>query len=100
MNGRKIESTIDRWLEATLAPPVRGMCPSPVTRGRHSRCRNGPATTLETWYFTRFLHQSGPVPITITGVRGIPSHGNGRITARPRRGSWLRADVLAGGPGG
>ena len=64
-----------------MAPPVRGMCSSPVICGRHSRCRNGPATTLETWYYTRFLHQSGPVPLTITGVQGIPAGSNGRITA-------------------
>src|SRR5215831_9399900 len=109
MNGRKIESTIDRWLEATIAPPARGMCSAPVISGRHSPRRNGPTTTLETWYFTRPLHQPGPVsaswrPLTITGRR--PSSGGARPAAghrSPAASRWSRppsgADVLAGGPG-
>ena len=58
-------------VRATLFPKPGGHA-MPVISGRHSRRRNGPATTLETWYFTRSLHQPGPVsaswrPLTITG---------------------------------
>ena len=68
MNGRKTESRMDRWLEARMAPPVCGTYSAPVTSGRHSPRRNGPATSRESWYCT-LCPPDNPVPAIRSGPR-------------------------------
>ena len=52
ISGRNTESTTDWWLAARMAPPEEGMFSVPVTFGRQMVCRNGPATTRDSWYCT------------------------------------------------
>jgi hypothetical protein len=47
ISGRKIESMSDRWFDARIAPPDAGTFSIPVTFGRHSRRRIGPATSRD-----------------------------------------------------
>src|SRR5260370_10583854 len=75
MRGRKNESTIDRWLDAKMAPPRAGPFAAPVIEGRHSRCRMGPATALETRYCTR-------PPVTVADRTAAPRCGSSTITAQ------------------
>jgi len=53
ISGRNTESSTDRWLDARMAPPVAGMFSAPMTCGRHSPRRKGPAMSRESWYCTR-----------------------------------------------
>ena len=41
--GRNTESMNERWLLARMTPPVRGMFSTPVTHGRNTVLRIGPA---------------------------------------------------------
>src|ERR1700722_8643897 len=114
ISGRKIESTMDRWLEARVAPPAGGMCSSPVICGRQRTCSSGPATTLDNWYCTQQLlecrsawllkdNRGHPVQTragssSFTGRAADPA-GHGP-PAQPRGPRSVGADVLAGGPRG
>src|SRR6516165_11795986 len=90
ISGRKIESTRDRWLDARMAPPVAGMCPPPVTLGRHNRCRIGPAITRETRYFTR--------PSTPVTQPALNDSRRPRLNKDVRKVTWARTELRSRQP--
>jgi hypothetical protein len=59
INGRKIESEKERWLEAKIAAPSVGILSAPLTQGLKSTFRIGPRTMfLSRKYHTVDLHLS------------------------------------------
>src|ERR1039457_2469544 len=86
MNGWKIESTIDRWLDARIAPPDGGMCSRPVTSGRQSTRRKGPASTLDVRYLNPALH----VLCSLAARHSVAGlHCPGSVAIKPAFGSVL-----------
>src|SRR5690606_15293331 len=85
ISGRKVESAIDRWLEARIAGPVAGTCSAPSMRGRHSRRRNGPVTIFVSWYSTVSPHLGRRANPNVVpgGARGL----------RRARGTHPRSEV-------
>src|SRR5580704_751679 len=85
ISGRKMESSIDRWLAARMAPPEAGTCSSPVTFGRQIVCRNGPARMRDTWYCTDdFLLLRGLVGGPRPGRSGYGSITIARLAVKVR----------------
>src|SRR5580698_5221813 len=108
ISGRKIESTMDRWLEARMAPPSGGMYSRPVIRGRQRRRKSGPATTLDSWYCTRQLLECRSAWL-LKDIRARPRRARSCLLPQRRRRPAPRvtrvrgsagADILAGGPRG
>ena len=102
ISGRKIESTMDMWLEARMAPPSGGMCSRPVICGRQRTCKSGPATTLDSWYCTQQLLECRSAWL-LKDIRGQPMRTRAAVILvhRCRRGSGTaRSRGPAATPGG